>query len=113
MVFSVRVQYMYTGCTDQIHSNFIYIHPFPYSASHHFISRFAALCMAWSWKPDVGDKRMKKEQTQRQKSQDPVGCASLTEATNYAIQKPSPFILHIWSKEANFWYTYEHGRRFM
>ena len=56
---------------------------------------------------------MKKEQTQRQKSQDPVGCASLTEATNYAIQKPSPFILHIWSKEANFWYTYEHGRRFM
>lgn len=92
MEFSMMVPHMYTGCTDQIQPDLMYIHPFPCSVNP---SRFAAICMAWSWEPDLGDKRMKKGQTHRRKSQDPVDCTYLMEATNYAIQKLNPFSLYI------------------
>lgn len=48
MMFSVTLQCVHTGHTDQIQSDLIYTHPFPGSVSHYFISRFAAMCMAWS-----------------------------------------------------------------
>lgn len=84
MAFSVTLQCVHTGHTDQIQSDLIYTHSFPGLVSHYFRSRFAAMCMAWSWKPASEDQRMKKGHTQGQKIWGWAGCAYLMEYTIYA-----------------------------